>query len=354
MLKAHQVAEFIHALTPEKGHGKLFLLYGQDQGAIRESAKQLITKYLGDAYDPLQLIEVNDAQCAQARAILRDEAAGISMFGGARLVNLRCKNNEAAAKAAQFFLADPVDDACVVIEAENLRPQAALRKAIEGADAGMALPFYPANARDMEHIIRNFLNTNGFQIEIAALAFLRDRASADRGILQRELERLILYMGAPSKSDAADKKRLITMEDIHLASNDLEAATIDKLVDAIALGDIARLDRMILRLKQMGNRTENMLIMVRRHFQTLHLVTAMIEAGHAQAEALRTIRPPIHFQRRPLIEQQIKLWSRRKIESALHILHMAEADCRSGKMPIDALAAYSLLRLARAGYALKR
>jgi DNA polymerase-3 subunit delta len=91
---------------------------------------------------------------------------------------------------------------------------------------------------------------------------------------------------------------------------------------------------------------------VRRHFQVLHLATGLIEAGTPQAQALSSFRPPLHFRRKPLVENQLRLWSRRKIERALSLLHKSEIDARAmraaGTRLPEAVAGQILLRIARA------
>ena len=84
----------------------------------------------------------------------------------------------------------------------------------------------------------------------------------------------------------------------------------------------------------------------------MHIATGLIETGTPQAQALSAFRPPLHFRRKPLVENQLRLWSRRKIERALSLLHKSEIDARAmraaGTRLPEAVAGQILLRIARA------
>ena len=87
----------------------------------------------------------------------------------------------------------------------------------------------------------------------------------------------------------------------------------------------------------------------RLHFQTLHLALGQMERGTAQTKALGAFRPPLHFRRKPLVEQQMRLWSSGKCARALEILNAAEKACRGGAGGLaQAQAGNALLRIARA------
>ena len=111
-------------------------------------------------------------------------------------------------------------------------------------------------------------------------------------------------------------------------------------------------DQALARLTAAGQTLQYALGAVRRHFQILHLATGLIESGTPQTQALSAFRPPLHFRRKPLVENQLRLWSRRKIERALALLHKSEIDARAmraaGTRLPEAVAGQILLRIARA------
>ena len=347
-LSANKVDAYVNGFPPEKTPA-LILVYGPDQGGVRDIGQRIITSFLGADPDPLQLADLNDTDVAGGR--LADEAAAIPMFGNTKLVLVRGGGGQVA-RAAGEYLDMPAVQALVVIEAGSLRPSAALRKLAEGHAEAMALPCFEADARELSQLVRDQLDAEGFRIEAAALEATVARLATDRGIMRREIERLVLFKGPRGSEGFSGDTALITLDDIDAALGDQSSLTLDSLIDAVALGRVAAADQTLARLTAGGQTIQTALGAVRRHFQLLHLATGLIESGTPQTQALTAFRPPLHFRRKPLVENQLRLWSRRKLERALSLLHGAEIDARAmraaGTRLPEAVAGQILLRIARA------
>src|ERR1700759_5472826 len=117
------------------------LLYGPDQGLVRERAEKLIKTVVPDLKDPFLIADLDDGVLASDPARLFDEAAAISMLGGRRVVRVRGAGNSLA-KLFERFLDDPAGDALVVVEGGDLAKSAALPKVFLGADNAAAIACY--------------------------------------------------------------------------------------------------------------------------------------------------------------------------------------------------------------------
>ncbi|MGB0314465.1 MAG: DNA polymerase III subunit delta, partial [Parvibaculales bacterium] len=349
-LKAHEVDGWVKGLKADKAPA-LVLVYGPDRGGVHETAKALRHAYLGDAYDPLQYVALDEGAMAGQPGLLADEAAALPMFGEHKLVHIS-GGNAAVQAAVKFFLATldagatMSGAAMVIVEADNLRPTAPLRKAAEGHKAAMALPCYALEARDIGRLIRQYLEQENYRIEAQAMDLLTARLATDRGVIQRELERLVLYKGVRA---AKAEPGMVTGDDVEAALGDQAQGDFDRLIDSVALGRLDEADRAMARLEAAGTNAAGALAMARLHFQTLHLALGQMERGTAQTKALGAFRPPLHFRRKPLVEQQMRLWSSSKCARALEILNAAEKACRGSAGGLaQAQAGNALLRIARA------
>ena len=349
-LKAHEVDGWVRGLKADKAPA-LVLVYGPDRGGVHETAKALRHAYLGDAYDPLQYVALDEGAMAGQPGLLADEAAALPMFGEYKLIHIS-GSNAAVQAAVTFFLATSDADAAlssaamVIVEADNLRPTAPLRKAAESHKAAMALPCYALEARDIGRLIRQYLEQENYRIEAQAMDLLTARLATDRGVIQRELERLVLYKGVRG---AKAELGMVTGDDVEAALGDQAQGDFDRLIDNVALGRLDEADRALARLEAAGTNAAGALAMARLHFQTLHLALGQMERGMAQTKALGAFRPPLHFRRKPLVEQQMRLWSSSKCARALEILNAAEKACRgTGGGLAQAQAGNALLRIARA------
>jgi DNA polymerase-3 subunit delta len=347
-LAAHKVADWVSSFKASNAPA-LILVYGPDEGGVMETARRLRASYLGRDPDPLQYAQFDDAAFSGQPGLLADEAAAIPMFGDTKLVHVRGGAGKAP-EAAKLYLAGLQDGerlaSLVIIEAGSLRPAAALRKLAEGHAQAMALPCYLLEARDVARVARDYLESENYRIEAGALDLLTARLTTDRGLMQRDLEKLVLFKGPLGKDDATG---MIGLDDVDAVLGNSAQASFDQLIDSVALGRVSKADSTLDLLFAGGTPADATLPAIRMHFQTLHLVLGLIESGTPQNAALSSFRPPLHFRRKPLVENQLRLWSRRKASRALSLLQEAEAACRGASRPLaHAKAGQVLLRISRA------
>lgn len=347
-LAAHKVEDWVGGFKADKAPA-LILVYGPDEGGVMETARSLRASYLGREPDPLQYAQFDDTAFTGQPGLLADEAAAIPMFGDNKLVHVRGGGGKAP-EAAKLYLNGLQDDvparSLVVIEAGSLRPTAALRKLAEGHPQAMALPCYLLEAQDIARVARDYLESENYRIEAAALDLLTARLTTDRGLMQRDLEKLVLYKGPLSKNDPTG---MIALNDVDAVLGNSAQASFDQLIDSVALGRVSKADNVLDLLFAGGTPADATLPAMRLHFQTLHLVLGLIESGTPQNAALSSFRPPLHFRRKPLVENQLRLWSRRKVARALSLLQEAEAACRGASRSLaHAKAGQVLLRISRA------
>ena len=345
-VRAHEVEGWIAKLKA-KSAPALVLVYGPDNGGVHETVKSLRHAFLGKDYDPLQYVQLDESALTGQAGLLADEAAAMPMFGDTKLVHVTGGNAAVGAAVSYYLKALDADaPSLVVIEADNLRPAAALRKAAEADKRAMALPCYALEARDIGRLIRQVLEQENYRIEAQAMDLLTARLATDRGIIKRELERLVLYKGVRDKAEAAG---MVTGDDVEAALGDRTQGDYDRLIDSVALGRLDEADRALARLEAAGTSAAGALAVARMHFQTLHLALGQMETGTAQNRALSTFRPPLHFRRKPLVERQIEIWSSAKCARALEILNAAETACRGAAAGLaQAQAGNAFLRIARA------
>ena len=344
-IKAHEAGAFIGKLKPDTAPA-LIVVYGHDQGGVHETVMALKAAYLGTDFDPLQYVTLDETALSGQAGLLADEAGALPMFGEHKLVHMVGGGGNVG-EAAKIYLSGlpEKNSALVIIESGNLRPSAALRKFAESDKNAMAIPCYALDARDISRLARSFLEQENYRIDAQALDLLCARLTTDRGIIQRELERLVLFKGVLQKGESG----LISADDIDAGLGDQTQGTLDELVDHIALGRVGAADKALARLNEAGTNMNSILVMARLHFQTLHLALGLMEGGEPQAKALTRFRPPLHFKRKPLVEEQMRLWSSAKAARALQILNDTERACR-GSAPSLAAAktGNALLRIAGA------
>lgn len=314
------------------------LLYGPDAGLVRERASNLIIAIVDDPGDPFRLTELTVSALRDDQTILADETAALSLTGGRRVVCVRNATDIIADIFNKLLKTTTADSALVIVEAGDLGPRSKLRKTFEAADNGASIACYSDDGRTIEAVIRETLSARNLTVSPDALQYLRDNLGGDRLVSRSELEKLALYMG----NDGGD----VTLADAITCIGDTANMTLDDLAFASASGDLSQLTRLIDRVRQEGTASIAILRVLARHFQRLHLASALIESGKSPELAMKSLKPPVFFKQSNAFRSQCIRWPTDLLEATLESIGQAEAACKTTGAPSDEICGQLLLRTA--------
>jgi len=319
-LKAHQVDGFVS--RPDLDHG-FFLVYGPDNGLVRERARRLVKHFAGADPDPMAMTTLDMGELTSDPERLAVEACTPSLFGGARVVRVREATAAVAPTLEELFAQDM--ECVVVLEAGNLTPRDKLRDLAEKQKHARALPCYADSERDLDKLIRTTFEAEGIRTEPDTMGTLRDLLGNDREVTRLELEKLILF--------AHQTKQLTTADVVELCG-DNTALNLDQIVDSTATGHAVRLEAALGRAFTAGTEPNRVLAVAQNHFAWLRSARARMQTGHSAADVLKSARPRPHFSRTRSIEQQLRLWDDSALGRAGNRLLEATHDIRrTGQLP---------------------
>lgn len=336
-LKAGDIAGFMRATKPP---ASAVLIYGPDEGLVRERGDALCKKIVADLSDPFQVTALSDADVKSDPAALANAVGSLSLMGGERLVRLRpgtdaCTKNVEAAMAE--MAPGDLTDVWLIIEAGDLGPRSSLRKLFEASKTHVALPCYADGSRGVEDLARQIAKEHGLALAPEAMALLTERLGADRALTRNEIEKLCLYAGAGE----------ITEADVRAVVVGDGETTFDGLASAVASGDLKGADREYEKALSGGMAPVGVIRMLTNQMKTLHMVAGLKdETGNVQ-EAVRALRPPVRFPRDKVLIRQANLWSRPACERALQLLEAAETECKTSGLPDEAICGRLILSLTR-------
>jgi DNA polymerase-3 subunit delta len=314
------------------------LVYGPDQGLVRERADRLARGIVPDLADPFRVAELPAAELRSDPARLADEAAALAFGGGRRVVRVR-DAGDAASGALKSFLADPRGEALVVVEAGDLDARSSLRQLCEASANAAALPCYRDDGRGLDDVVRGQIAEAGLTIAPEALAWLTTHLGTDRMVTRRELEKLVLYMS--DRGTDGGRAARIELADAAAVVGDSSFATLDDVTAAAAAGDATALDRALARgLTEIG--AVGVLRAAQRHFARLHLALGRIEAGMSPGDAVKAVRPPLFFKAADRFREALSRWTAERAGEALARLVEAEAACKRTGAPDAALCGEAL------------
>jgi len=334
-LERQRIAAFLK--SPDKA-ARACLIYGPDRGLVTERAETLARAVVPDIKDAFRVVYLAPEELGAKPARLQDESAQLALTGGRRLIWIREAGDAAGAPLAAFLKDMPPGDSFVLVEAGDLKPRSALRRAFEGAGNAAAIACYLDGPREIEALVREVLGSHRVTADAAAVQYLVASLGGDRMMSRQELEKLALYAGDGGRigfDDAAD------------VVGDSAELSLDDVVLGAAEGDTAGFERALHRALAEGEAPVRILRAAMRHFERLHRAGARLAQGGSEEDAIANLRPPLFFKVKDRFKRQLRLWPPRRAAAVLGALTETERQVKSAGMPAETLTRAALLRIAR-------
>jgi len=331
-VKAHQAQAFLASPDPRYG---AVLLYGPDAGLVLERA-QALAKACAERSQPAgEVLRLDDADLEGDPDRLAVELRTIAMFGGRKVVRAAAGRRVTAA-ALKPLLEEARLEGVLIVEAGNLKADDSLRALFEKSDRAAAVACYGDSVQDLETLIRDVLKGAQLAITPEARDALVARLGADRALSRGEIEKLALF---------AQGKGQIDVGDVEAVVGDVSELALERVYYAAASGEGTRAVTECGRAVSSGESPQAIISATQRHFQRLHRVRAAIERGQSLDEALRQMRPPIHFKQKDAFAGQCRAWTSERLADATQRIAAAAKAARLSSSLEDAVAERLLLSL---------
>ncbi|MEM9170123.1 MAG: DNA polymerase III subunit delta [Pseudomonadota bacterium] len=339
-LKGRAIDAFVEKRDPTVA---AVLIYGPDEGLVRERADALARQVVDDFKDPFNYIELTDADIKAEPARLADEAAALSFAGGERLVRIRT-TGDAAAKAAAA-LVDGLEagsvqaNALTLVEAGDLKKTSSLRKLFERSKRVAALPCYIDGEADRRALVEKAAQDAGLAFAPDALAAFTAGLADDRGVARAEIDKLLMYKGD-------DAERTLTLQDVRAVSADGASDATDEAAAACGDGDAAALSRALHRTAVAGGSPIAVLRAVQRQIGRLHDARRLVDAGHTVRDAMTKVKPPVFFVEQRAFARRLDVWNTARLARATDGLVRAELEAKTTGAPQREIVERACLRVA--------
>lgn len=320
--------------APARQHRAL-LLYGPDGGLVRARARRAAAVVLGDAAkDPFALVEMEEAALLADPARLSDELLAISMLSPKRVILL--SGGDKLAGIVEEAAPHAGEAAFLIVCAGELSPRSGLRAWFEkGADVA-ALPCYHDEAGNVQALARQAFSSAGIRAENGVIEYLSQQLGNDRGVTEREIEKLITYAGPNGTLSLAEAGQLV---DYNRESN------FDDLCHAAADRNVQALDAILQQLLREAASPVGYIRALMRYFNRLYYIRGQMSGGKSAEEVIAALRPPVFFKNVPIITRHAKAWDTPKLAKALQLLTQAELACKTSDLPPVAASSRKLFQL---------
>ncbi|USU03847.1 DNA polymerase III subunit delta [Sphingomonadaceae bacterium OTU29LAMAA1] len=314
---------------------RLYLLHGPDGSATAELANVLARAMGPDA----ERVDLDGATLRSDPARLSDEAASMSLFGGARHIRVSPAGEECLEAFTALLEADHAGNPVVAL-APTVKSTAKIVKLAIDSRRAMAFAAYEPSAADLERLAAAMARDHGLRSGGTTAARLAASCGGDRAVLAREIEKLALFLDA-----APDRPHDLDDAALDAIGADLGEAEMGHVVDAVVTGHTAVLGAELARLTEAGTSPIPWLRLLARRLMTLAEMKAETDAGATQDTVFKRHR--IFFREEANTAQAIRRWNPAMLSTALTRVRNAERAVMSSGNAGSVLAEHALIELTR-------
>jgi DNA polymerase-3 subunit delta len=292
---SHQDAD--QFLAKAHSNYRMILVFGPDQGLVFERSRKVLHAVIGVKGDGMQVVDLAGDAIAADPATLVDEANAINMFGGdARVVRI-------AAGARSFLpalelVSQSPASSVIIIEAGDLKRDAALRKWVEAQDFAVSIECRADDRKDIQRLIDAEIRIAQLTLAPDAREVLGAMLGEDRLSTRSELEKLTLY---------AHGQSTIHVEHINEILHDVSTLGVDAVIAAIFSGKPAEVVERVQKALQIGVDVNALVAALLRYALALHRCLADIDAGASFDGALQSLLRQVYgYNRKAEISSQLR------------------------------------------------
>ncbi len=308
---------------------RFFLLHGPDEAGSRALAKLLA----GAMGKEAERVDLAGSELKADPARLTDEAAAISLFGGARYVLVEPAGDEVA-EAAQALVEAPAAGNPVVMIAGALKPASRLLKLALAAPCAMAFASYAPEGANADKLVIEMARGQGMTIRTDVARRIADSSGGNRAIMAQELAKLALFTDA-----APERPKQVDMDVLEAIGAATEEGDLSRLVDSVSGGDAAALKTELLRLSSEG--TEG-IALVRAVFRRMILLAKLrveVDRGNSVDTVMASHGKSLFWKEKPVVAQQLARWRSDLLAKGIGRLLEAERQVKAsggvGPLAVD-------------------
>jgi DNA polymerase-3 subunit delta len=314
---------------------RFYLFYGPDEGQSRALAARLLTGFGASKFVLAASALKSDP------AVLADEAAALSLFGGKRALWIEPAGDEIAAAVEALLATESIESPAIAI-AGALRKTSALLKLAEPAANVVAFAAYIPEGADAERMVVDVGRRFGLKIAPPLAARIADGAATDQAIVAQELQKVALYLDASPQSP-----RELDHEALDAVGADLSESDAPRLADLALAGDVAGLADELAQLPH-GAEAISVVRALQRRLLLLAPARARVERGESSADVMMSMGRALFFKEKAVVGKLLSLWDAKGLATVAERTGRLERELMFSNAPSQEALGEELLAIARA------
>lgn len=296
-MKANR-AQVEKALKAPTAETRFFLLYGPDDSGSRALAKLLAAGAGANA----ERIDLTGSDLRGDPACLADEAASISLFGGARYIVVEPAGDECLA-AVEALVEAPMAGNPVALVAGALKPASKLLKLALAAPCALAFASYVPEGKEADRLVLDLGRELGLGMSPDVARRIADGAGGNRALIARELEKLALFADA-----GPEGPKQLSHDALDAVGAAVDEGDLSRLVDSVSGGDAQTLEAELNRLSGQGIEGILLVRAVLRRMMLLAKLRAEVERGNSVSSVMASEGKSVFWKEKDTVAAQVARW----------------------------------------------
>ena len=285
-----------------------FLLYGTNSELIKEKIKKnFIPLFSNNTYKYTESEVISNSEQFQ------EELSNKSFFENEKLIIIN-HVSEKILEIIKRIIEAKIPQIKIILISNLLEKKSKLRNYFEKNTDTIISAFYDDDYKALNFYAREILKKEGIFVSSQDLNFLINK-SKNRVNLKSELEKLILYYKGKSKISSINISKLISnSEDIQIS----------ELIDECLLKNKKKLLNII---NENNNFEDNQILIIKSFLIKLKRLKKLkqnINYNENIETIISSYKPPIFWKEKPVIKEQLKIYSLKRIKDMLVKLNNLE------------------------------
>lgn len=310
------------------------LLHGNDADEISVLARQVMRHIAGDAGIQSAVLHVDASELKTKPGLIEDEFKSMSLLGERRIIFFEGVDDNCL-KFVESVLADQKLGNFVLLQGGNLSKSSKLRSACEAASLFASLAVYEEDVSALALRLSKLLQAEGLSWNKEAEAVFLERVGTERGAVNQELKKLIVYCHGQNE---------ITEADVIAICGDMASFASDEVIDAVLRGDMSSVDAMS---SGVEGDLKTVLILFLNYLVRLQQLRSELDNGVPLESLVRSAKPPIFFKRQAATKSQLRTFDLERLMAMQEAVATAIFQTRKSAELADAITNRTLLSMAR-------
>lgn len=214
--------------------GAIVALHGANEALRGDLLKAIYEATAVDPRDPFRVVRLETGDLDSDPARLADELTAVSMFGGSRLVVVRCASRRLV-EHVELALSLPRADCVLVLACGALTEPQELRTLAAANAALIDVECAEENAGDFRAFVLEELSARDIALDAEALETFLRLIGEDRPAARAEIEKASCYLGAPGALTSQDIFAIVA-DGVGVVSDTIALAAIGGQIEGVAAG----------------------------------------------------------------------------------------------------------------------